>query len=97
MKTIRKSGETVSAEMGKVRGLSGGLEDCLILFQGDREKPVALAFAGVAGDKIQSIDLCIVPRPETAVRSGQYPREERRSWWKRVLGWLGRGRSLRAQ
>jgi hypothetical protein len=46
---------------------------CVVLAQGDKENLVALVLAEVEGDLISRLDMCIVPTPQSAVRSGEYP------------------------
>jgi hypothetical protein len=44
-----------------------------VLAQGEKENLVALVLAKVKGNLIERIDMCIVPAPQSAKRSGEYP------------------------
>ena len=71
--TIASAGATVYAEMGTV---DTHVENqlCVILAQNDRSNLVGVVLAKVEGGLLKRLDLCIVPPPETAERSGEYPR-----------------------
>jgi hypothetical protein len=56
-------------EIGKVYGYL----PCVIIFQGSKENPVGVAMLEVEGNLIKRIDLCIVPSPYEAVRTGIFP------------------------
>lgn len=71
-KTIRDVGATVFAELGEVSAY-GSRRPCVILAQNDKANLVGLALAKVSNGKVARIDLCIVPPPQTAQRSGEYP------------------------
>ena len=71
LEAVRSSGNSVWAEMGSLE--TGFPGPCVILAQGDKENLVALVLAEVEGDFITRIDMCIVPTPQSAVRSGEYP------------------------
>ena len=47
---------------------------CVILAQNDRSNLVGVVLAKVEGGLLKRLDLCIVPPPEAAERSGEYPR-----------------------
>jgi hypothetical protein len=70
--TIQQAKATVFAEMGTVEAY-GKVQPCVILAQNEKENLVALALAKVDGPLLKRIDLCIVPPPHTAERSGEYP------------------------
>ena len=70
--TIRQSGATVYAEMGTVAAY-GRDQSCVILAQNDKTNLVALVLAKTHEGKLKRLDLCIVPPPATADRSGEYP------------------------
>ena len=59
--TIKNAGATVFAEMGMVAAY------------GQRQPCVGLVLARIAGGKLSRLDLCIVPQPQSAERSGEYP------------------------
>jgi len=72
LQTIRRSNATVYAEMGTVAAY-GKNQPCVILAQNDKANLVALVLAKTHGSKLSRLDLCIVPPPQTAKRSGEYP------------------------
>ncbi len=72
LETIARSGAAVFAEMGSIDA-GRGRQPCAILAQGDRSNLVGFVLAEVAADKITRLDLCIVPAPECATRTGEYP------------------------
>lgn len=71
MQAVREAGPdyAVVAEIGTVPSLAS--EPCVILIQGD--VPSALAFLKVTDSAVKRIDLCIVPDPSSAVRTGIIP------------------------
>ena len=71
LEVVRASGTKVWAEMAMLTNSFPG--PCVVLAQGDKENLVALVLAKVKGDQIERIDMCIVPTPQSAKRSGQYP------------------------
>jgi len=71
LEVIRASGTKVWAEMAILTHSFPG--PCVVLAQGDKENIVALVLAKIKGDKIERIDMCIVPTPQSANRSGEYP------------------------
>jgi len=72
LETIRKSGATAYAEMGEIHAY-GALRPCVILAQHSKDNLIGIVLAEIRNDKISRIDLCIVPPPEQAKRSGEYP------------------------
>lgn len=71
LETIRASGSKVWAEMATLtHGFPG---PCVVLAQGDKENLVAVVLAKVRGGFIERIDMCIVPTPQSAKRTGDYP------------------------
>jgi hypothetical protein len=72
LQAIRCSNATVHAEMGTVAAY-GVNQPCVILAQNDKANLVALVLAKTDGSKLRRLDLCIVPPPQSAVRSGEYP------------------------
>ncbi len=73
LQTISRNNANVYAEMGSVFAY-GEERPCVILAQYEKSNLIGLAFAKVEGDKLTRIDLCVVPSPESAERSGYYPR-----------------------
>ena len=72
LQTIRSSNAKVFAEMGTVAAY-GKNQPCVILAQNDKANLVALVLAKTHGGKLSRLDLCVVPSPQTAERSGEYP------------------------
>jgi hypothetical protein len=71
LEVVRASGSKVWAEMAMLTQSFPG--PCVVLAQGDKENLIALVLAKVKGDQIERIDMCIVPTPQSAKRSGEYP------------------------
>ena len=71
LEVVRSSGTKVWAEMAMLTHSFPG--PCVVLAQGDKENLVALVLAKVKGERIERIDMCIVPTPQSAKRSGEYP------------------------
>lgn len=72
LQTIHSANATVYAEMGTVVAY-GENKPCVILAQNDKENLVALVLAKTDGAKLMRLDLCVVPPPQAAQRSGEYP------------------------
>lgn len=72
LKTIEKAKAPVFAEMGTVLAY-GENQSCVILAQDDRENLVAIVLVETEGSKIKRLDLCMIPPPHAANRSGEYP------------------------
>ena len=71
LEAIRASGSGVWAEMAELRSYPGG--PCSVLAQGGQDNLVATLLMKVLEGKIQRANLCLVPPPEAAKRSGDYP------------------------
>jgi len=71
LEAVSASGVKVWAEMAMLTHSIPG--PCVVLAQGEKEKLVALVLAEVNGDFLERIDMCIVPDPQSAKRSGEYP------------------------
>ena len=70
--TIGSSGSKIWAEMGiDPEGFPG---PCVILSQDEKENLVGVVLATVETDLIKQFDLCIVPTPRSALRTGEYPK-----------------------
>ncbi len=68
---IRNSGSRVWAEMGWLDyGFPG---PCVIVAQGSKDNLVALVLAKIRDDQLLRLDMCVVPPPSSARRSGEYP------------------------
>ena len=73
LEMIAKNGSIVFAEMGTIEAYFQ-LRPCVILAQDDKNNLTGTALAEVKSNELKRIDLCIIPPPETASRSGVYPR-----------------------
>jgi len=73
LQVIRQTGASVYAEMGKVNAY-GEEQLCVILAQNNRDNLVGLVLAKVGDGKLTRLDLCIVPSPQQAIRTGEYPK-----------------------
>lgn len=71
LKAIKSSGTSVWAEMGRLTNSFPG--PCVVLAQGNKDNLVAVVLAKVKGEFIERIEMCIVPTPQSAIRSGDYP------------------------
>ena len=71
LQAIRRTGSAVWAEMGRLDHTWPG--PCVVMAQDEKANLVALVMAKVKGGKIQRLDMCFVPPPHSARRSGDYP------------------------
>lgn len=71
LQTIKQSNATVYAELGELNAY--GHSECVVIAQGNKDNLVATAFITVKDNKVKQIDLCSVPPPSQAKRSGIYP------------------------
>ena len=71
LEVIKKTNSPVYAELGVCPAY--GHNDCLIMAQGDKSNLLGVAYASVDEGKISGLSLCIVPTPDSAIRSGIYP------------------------
>jgi len=71
LEVIKKTNSPVYAELGVCPAY--GHNDCLIMAQGDKSNLLGVAYASVKEGKISGLSLCIVPTPDSAIRSGIYP------------------------
>ena len=72
LQTIQRANATVYAEMGTVAAY-GRTQPCVILAQNEKTNLVALVLTKTDGKALKRLDLCIVPPPQAAERSGEYP------------------------
>jgi hypothetical protein len=73
--TIAAANHPAFAELGRVHAY-GRPRTCAVLAQPTKADILGLVLATVRGDRIARLDVCIVPRPHEAQRSGHYPGEE---------------------
>ena len=72
LETVRKAKAMVFAEMGTISAY-GRTQPCVVLAQNTKSNLVALVLASVDGEYLKRLDLCVVPSPQSAQRSGEYP------------------------
>lgn len=70
--TVKNANATVYAELGELSAY--GQTECVVLAQNDKNNIGAVVYAKVKDGKIVRIDMCTVPNPKTAKRSGFYPK-----------------------
>jgi len=69
LQTLRASGKRVWAELGYCFW-----GPCVVLAEDEQDNLVATFVVEVEGDEIKRMDLCGVPSPYLARRSGEYPK-----------------------
>jgi hypothetical protein len=75
LKLVSNSNSKVYAELAMMQpyAMSTLSGPCVVLAQGNKENLVATVLASVKDNMITGISLCIIPPPETTLRSGIYP------------------------
>ena len=73
LETVRRANAPVYAELGRVSAY-GQEQPCVVLAQNSPENLVGLVLAKSEGGKLTRLDLCVVPSPQAAQRTGEYPR-----------------------
>ncbi len=68
---IRNSEQPVWAEMGWLDHSIPG--PCVVVAQGTKENLVGLVLGKIHAGSLKRLDMCIIPRPQSARRSGIYP------------------------
>ena len=71
LENIRISGARAWAEMATLTHSFPG--PCVVVAQGYKENLIAIVLAKVREEYIERIDMCIVPTPQSAIQSGEYP------------------------
>lgn len=71
LKTIKQSNAKVFAELGELH--TYGHTNCVILAQNNKDNLIGVAYITIADNLIKRIDLCTVPPPSQANRTGIYP------------------------
>ena len=66
-----ESGSFPYAEIGELDEYPFG--NCVIMAQGEKDNLIATVLVKVEGDRISAIDICAVPDPQRARRTGEYP------------------------
>ena len=73
LQTVARTKATVFAEMATVSAY-GRNRPCVVLAQSDIDNLVSLVLSECSDGKLKRLDLCMVPSPHTAKRSGEYPK-----------------------
>lgn len=75
LKSVSTSSNKIYAEMADMQPypMSSLFGPCVVLAQGNKENLVSTVLVNVKDNKITRISLCIIPPPETTIRSGIYP------------------------
>jgi hypothetical protein len=75
LKLVSNSDNKVYAELAEMQPypMSTLFGPCVVLAQGNKENLVSTVLANVKDNMITRISLCIIPPPETTLRSGIYP------------------------
>lgn len=71
LSSIRSTRVKIFAELGELSAY--GQNDCVVVAQGDKNNLVATVYINVSDNKISKIDICVIPEPGYAIRSGLYP------------------------
>jgi hypothetical protein len=71
LEAIRSSVNQPRAEMAALPSL--GDEPCVVLSQGAGKDLIATVLARFSEGKIQRLDMCEVPSPQSTIRSGSFP------------------------
>lgn len=69
--TIKKANAKVYAELAELSAY--GQNECVVVAQELKDNLVATVYIKVSEGKITRLDMCLVPDPKTAKRSGIYP------------------------
>lgn len=75
LKSVSAPSDKVYAELAEMQPypMSTLFGPCVVLAQGSKENLVSTVLANVKDNMITRISLCIIPPPETTLRSGIYP------------------------
>lgn len=71
LENIRISGARAWAEMATLT--HNFPSPCVVIAQDHKENLIAVVLAKVREEYIERIDMCIVPTPQSAIRTGDYP------------------------
>jgi hypothetical protein len=71
LRAIKISNAVIFAELAELNAY--GQKDCVLIAQNDKNNLVATVYAKVNGSKIIRLDMCTVPDPKSALRTGIYP------------------------
>ena len=73
LETVARAKATVYAEMGAVTAY-GRSRPCVILAQNAMDNLVGLVIGEFSDGNLMRLDFCVLPPPQTASRSGEYPK-----------------------
>lgn len=71
LSSIKIAGVKIFAELAELGAY--GQNDCVVIAQGEKENLIATVYINVSDNKISKIDICVIPEPRHATRSGVYP------------------------
>ena len=71
LEAIKASGNRVRAELAELQTYPGG--PCLVMAQGEKDNISATVLVEVVSSKIRRLDMCFIPSPQNARRSGEHP------------------------
>lgn len=71
LRAIAESGTLYLAEMAELEHELPG--PCVVLASDEPDQLIATVLAEVRGERISRLDMCAVPAPQSAIRSGEYP------------------------
>ena len=71
LNTIKNAKSIVYAELAQLEAY--GQKDCVLLAQDSKDNLIAASFVTVSQNKIIRLDMCVIPDPKTAIRTGIYP------------------------
>lgn len=71
LQTIKNANAKVYAELAELSAY--GQNECVVVAQGSKDNLAATVYIKINNDKITRLDMCLVPDPKTAKRSGIYP------------------------
>ena len=69
--SIAESGSHAYAEMAELKAYGGG--PCVVMAQGSKHNLLATVLVEVEDGYIKRLDMCQIPPPSAAARTGEYP------------------------
>jgi hypothetical protein len=72
LKTIAQSASPTYAELAELHPSYGG-GPCLVIAQGSKDNLMATVLVAVEDGYIKRLDMCCIPPPSAAARTGEYP------------------------
>lgn len=71
LSSIKSARVKIFAELAELTAY--GQNNCVVIAQGEKDNLVASIYIKVNANKISKIDVCLIPEPKDAIRSGIYP------------------------